>query len=150
MKGTLAVSLLDYHSEEEKQNLTRYVRPVIFTANSVDNGKLWENVTLYEAIPCEQIFAGIPSAMKELESYGQWWCPDIPEYTLEGESGFTLFMTMQRCPSASRKLGFDISECEQDEEVIFDYLDGMVQVNTKYISQYFNIDNYLEDDHDQD
>ena len=149
VQGTLAVSLLDFHDDEEKQNLTRYVRPVIFTANSVDDGKLWTNVTLYEAVPCEEVFKDKPSALKEFETYGQWWCPDIEQYTLAGQSGFTLFMTIQRCPSASRKLGFDISECEQDEEVIYDYLDGKVQANTKYVGQYFNIDNYL-DDHDQD
>ena len=41
-------------------------------------------------------------------------------------------------------LGFDISECETDEELIYDYVDGMVRANTKYVSQYFNIDDYIE------
>ena len=30
-------------------------------------------------------------------------------------------------------VGFDISECEPDEEVIYDYVDGYIQATTKYI-----------------
>ena len=42
-------------------------------------------------------------------------------------------------------LGFDISECETDIEVIYDYVDGMVRANSKFVGQYFNIENYIEE-----
>ena len=42
-------------------------------------------------------------------------------------------------------LQFDINECETDYEVIYDYADGMVQARTKFVGQYFNIDNYIEE-----
>ena len=36
------------------------------------------------------------------------------------------------------------TDCENDEAVRAAYVDGNIQVNTKYISKYFNIDIYTE------
>ena len=54
--ATLAVSLFDLHSEDEKvSNLSRIVQPIFFTASRTDDGS-WSNKTYYEAVPCEEVF----------------------------------------------------------------------------------------------
>ena len=41
------------------------------------------------------------------------------------------------------------TDCET-EDVIESYIDGMVQANTKFIGQYFNIDQYAQSDDQKD
>ena len=116
------------------------------TGNSADAGKEFTNITVHASKPCEEIFKDRPSALSEFDSnVGTWWCPDIDEYTLAGQHGYTLFYTIKLCPYAQEALQFDISECETDDEVIYAYADGMIQARTKYVGQYFNIDNYIEE-----
>ena len=152
-QAALAVSFLDYHNETSQvDDLFRYVRPVYMTAFSDDNGKGWEDIRPIEAIPCAEAFANVTadqnhmSLEAEIETYGPWYCPKVDDYKLMNGNGFSLFMTIHTCQQAIALLGNGdaATDCENNEAARSAYVDGNIQVNTKYISKYFNIDIYTE------
>ena len=154
-EAALAVAFLDYHNETtQADDLFRYIRPVYLTAFSDDNGKGWEDIKPIEAIPCSEAFANKTendghdhhSLEAEIETYGPWYCPKVDDYKLMNGNGYSLFMTIHTCQQAIALLGNGdaATDCENDESLRSSYVDGNIQVNTKYISKYFNIDIYTE------
>ena len=89
---------------------------------------------------------GHEALQAEVETYGPWYCPKIDDYKLMNGNGFSLFMTIHTCQQAIELLGNGnaTTDCENDEVVRAGYVDGKIQVNTKYISKYFNIQIYNE------
>ena len=98
--NALVVSFLDFHDQDSITNdLSRYVRPVYFTANSVNDNKLWENETFYEGIPCHEQevhsdHRNHKSFRNELDSNGPWYCANLTDYTLKGFNGYNLYMSV--------------------------------------------------------
>ena len=95
--AALVVSFLDYHNETSiVSDLSRYIRPVYFTADSVDNGKLWENTIYFEGVSCIEKYGHLDSYSlnAEFDSYGPWFCPNLTDYTLMGQTGNNLFMSV--------------------------------------------------------
>ena len=77
----------------------------------------------------------------EFDAFGPWYCPNMDEYSLMNSNGLGLFMTVQSCQNAigMLKKGNATTDCEENVD---DYIHGMVQANTKFVSQYFNIEVY--------
>ena len=51
--------------------------------------------------------------------FGPWYCPKIDNYTLQGQIGFTLFMSVQKCTNFIERTGKGnvTTDCELDEDI---------------------------------
>ena len=147
----MAVSLDDLNTGANKAaNLTRIVQPVFFTASRTNEGT-WFDKKYYEAVPCEDVFGEMVnytwSLYQILQANGPWLCPKgLGSYNILNHGNEAIYLALESCELASTHLGLGdpSTDCETDLTVVNKYIDGLMGVRTKYIAQYFNIDNYLE------
>ena len=75
-------------------------------------------------------------------------CPkDLQNYNILNHGNEAIYLSLESCKVASthHELGDPSQDCELDTLNVNNYIDGKIGVRTKYITQYFTIDNYMDD-----
>ena len=68
----------------------------------------------------------------------------MTSYQVLNQGTEALYLGLESCELAATHLNISSNDCEKDINAVDSYINGNVGIRTKYVTQYFNIDNYLE------
>ena len=148
--ASLGIQLDDLHSEDERvADLDRYIR-VVFALNEADGDS--RKFTYYPAGLCKDILTQAPDKFWESFDFykskdnldsDKLMCPDVESFELKFLQA-QLQAYVMTCSDAldALKTGDPATECEQDRSVIESYINNKIDLNSIWLSQYFNLLDY--------
>ena len=86
------------------------------------------------------------SLADQLNVNGPWYCPNVDSYTLLNKGEITITAFIDTCAQVQTLLGdkADTSiTCETDTSVIEAYIDMKVYVGTQFLTEYFNLEQFV-------
>ena len=144
--ASIGVYLEDLNKDAQPTDLSRYVG-IYFASRNLTTKERTE--TYLAPVLCSQIMTKVPQYFwNDLEEHSslsvdELYCPDTSSFTLDYNK-YSIVAYVTTCADAKTILnqpGAD-TDCEQDQQTIEDYIHQKVDLNSVWISQYFNLKEY--------